>query len=92
MKELRFPETENPSYIDISEITDEFSGLIIGYKNEKPVGYFQYLTDLETWYFMTSISDSNIDPNISEIRLLIEAIKIGLKLKIFDKLKVIEFE
>lgn len=38
MKELRIP-VQSDDYVDLSEINRDFSGLIVGYNNDKAVGY-----------------------------------------------------
>lgn len=92
MKKLRIPEDNNDEYVDIYEITTEFKGLIIGYKNNNPIGYFQYSIELGQWYFMTTINATDCCPGASEFDNILEAIKHGLKDNIFDELKVIEFD
>lgn len=90
MKKLRIPE-ESEDYIDFSEISIDFKGLLIGYKNSKPVGYFQHDIELGVWYFMTSINMSNINPDISECDNLLRLVKDSLRYKVLDEIKVIEF-
>lgn len=89
MKKLRLPEN-NDEYIEISEINGNFKGLIIAYKENKPIGYIQYYNNTGYWYLMTSINEENIYPDF-EFDSLLNAIQYGLKDKIFDELKVIEF-
>ena len=52
MKDLIIP-TKKTDSIDISEITDDFSGIIIVYKDTSPIGYIQYVSG--DWNYYDSI-------------------------------------
>ena len=52
MKDLIIPIKKTDS-IDISEITDDFSGIIIVYKDTSPIGYIQYVSG--DWNYYDSI-------------------------------------
>lgn len=52
MKELRIP-VQSDDYVDLSEINRDFPGLIVGYNNDKAVGYIQHSDDM--WYFLEGI-------------------------------------
>ena len=89
MKELIIP-TKQENKIDISEITLNFKGLVIAYKDEKPVGYFQ-TTDSGYWIFLTKSYYDSMHPMTEESEL-ITIIKDAMAKDIFNKCKVIEFE
>lgn len=52
MKELRIP-VQSENVIDVSEIDRNFSGLIIGYKDRRMIGYIQYKSG--DWRFLSNI-------------------------------------
>lgn len=49
MKDLIIP-TKKTDSIDISEITDDFGGIIIVYKDTNPIGYIQYVCNDWNYY------------------------------------------
>lgn len=85
MKTLIIPVADS-NKIDISEINRDFHGLIIGYLENKPIGYVVYY-DSE-WYFRNSIDEEDCchteDYPIDLIKYLISN-------RICDNFKVIEF-
>lgn len=86
MKELRIPvATEN--VVDLSEITTDFNGIIIGYKNNKPKGYIAYYDD---WYYNIDIEFSSFTNTFAST--LLELISKLIKDGYCDSFKVIEFE
>lgn len=89
MKKLKIPEYSD-EYIEISDITDEFKGLAIAYKDNKPIGYIQYFGNVFTWGFITSIDDVDYDPDFPDDSFS-SVIKYGIVNKIFDEVKIIEF-
>ena len=52
MKDLIIP-TKKTDIIDMSEITNDFGGIIIVYKDTSPIGYIQYVCD--DWNYYDSI-------------------------------------
>ena len=52
MKDLIIP-TKKTDSIDISEITDDFKGIIIVYTDTNPIGYIQYVSG--DWNYYDSI-------------------------------------
>lgn len=85
MKTLAIP-VEDTNKIDISEINRDFHGLIIGYLENKPVGYMTYY-DSE-WCFRNSINEE--DGCYSE-EYPIDLVKYLISEKVCDNFKVIEF-
>lgn len=85
MKELRIP-VQSDDYIDLSEIDTYFSGTIVGYNNDKAVGYIQHSDG--TWYFHEGI---DWDCNEDEEESLPELITYLVKSKKCNNFKVIEF-
>lgn len=86
MKDLRLP-IKSDSVMDLSEITSDFSGIIIGYKSNKPVGQILYYDG--TWYFHTNINWDNYT-SIQEYSLP-ELISRLIKDNKCNSFKVIEF-
>ena len=86
MKDLRLP-IKSDSVMDLSEITSVFSGIIIGYKSNKPVGQILYYD--EAWYFVIDIDwDSYSTILESSIYELVSKL---IKDNKCDSFKVIEF-
>lgn len=85
MKDLRIPIPSDQS-VDLSEINQDFKGLIIGYKEDRAIGYIQYCDG--TWYF---IVDINSEGSINDDEVLLDLIKSLVKRNICDHFKVIEF-
>ena len=81
------------NYIDIAEIDEDFKGIIIAYKNEKPVGFFRYDYDCEyPWFLSDQTKNQESLVWNTEGDNFYEAVMNGIENKIFDELKVIEFE
>lgn len=60
MRDIRLPETSD-KFIDISDIDDSTSGIILAYKYNKPVGFIAYCSDTELWYFYDNIDNAQFD-------------------------------
>ena len=85
MKDLRIPVPSDQS-VDLSEINQDFKGLIIGYKGDQAIGYIQYCDG--TWYFIVDIdSEGSIDND----EILLDLINSLIKKNICSHFKVIEF-
>lgn len=85
MKELRIP-VQSDDYVDLSEINRDFSGLIVGYNNNKAVGYVQYSDG--TWYFLEGIDWENGKEDSDS---LLDLITYLIKSKKCSHFRVIEF-
>lgn len=85
MKELRIP-VQSDDYVDLSEITMYFSGIIVGYNNNKAVGYIQYSDG--AWCFLKGIGwEDEEDSSESLFDLIADLVKS----KKCNNFKVIEF-
>lgn len=85
MKELRIP-VQSDDYVDLSEINRGFSGIIVGYNNDKAIGYIQYSDGM--WYFLEGIDwEDGRDGEES----LPDLITYLIKFKKCSNFKVIEF-
>lgn len=85
MKDLRIPVPSAES-VDLSEITPDFRGIIIGYKGDNATGYIQHWDG--SWYFIDYIDmESERDSDSS----LLDLITCLIKSNICSHFKVIEF-
>lgn len=85
MKDLIIP-TKKTDSIDISEITDNFRGVIIVYNGTNPVGYIQYVSG--DWNYYESIDGEDTAESKDT---LYELIKSLTNIKSQRNFKVIEF-
>lgn len=85
MKTLAIP-IEDANKIDISKINSDFHGLIIGYLENKPIGYITYYDFV--WYFR---DDINEDDYCHVGNHPIDLVKYLTSNRICDNFKVIEF-
>lgn len=90
MKQLVIPE-KTPFTIFISDIDNDFNGLIIAYRTNFPVGYFQYYEDEELWTYLKTTNISSYIPELSS-KNLIDVIKKGIAEKYFDEVRVLEMQ
>lgn len=90
MKDLIIPNKSNES-INLSEISQHFNGIIIGYNGSKAVGYIQYMADDECYVLFKSISNE-VTFQISEDSTLVEFINYLIDQHICTSFKVIEFD
>ena len=86
MKDLHFP-VPSEQYVDLSEITPKFKGLIIGYKETKAVGCIYYYDD--SWRFIQDIDFSYL-PSYCEDNIL-DLVRRLINNDICINFKVIEF-
>lgn len=94
MKKLRLPEN-NDEYIEISQITEDFCGLIIGYKKGKPYGYIQYISenDMPGWVFVNNVCGNIVErTNDTIYDSLEDLVQYTHECYLIDEYKVIEFE
>lgn len=91
MKELELPVGNYK--IPYTAINETFKGAIIGYKDCKPIGIFQYDPDINEWFLCISVDTSNVIPQpdvcMNEFSKLLVTL---LDNKTIDSCKVIEFE
>lgn len=85
MKDLIIP-TKKTDSIDISEIIDNFKGVIIVYNGTNPVGYIQYVSGY--WNYYESIDGED---TVESDNTLYELIKSLTNIKSQRNFKVIEF-
>ena len=78
--------------ITLDKITSSFKGLVIGYKDNKPICYIQYCTKQERWFVYNTINDKSI---VLASPLIINDFSKGVitmvKNKTVDVFKVLEF-
>lgn len=55
MRDIRLPETSDKS-IDVSDINENTSGIILAYKYNKPVGLIGYDDDNNEWVYLDDIT------------------------------------
>lgn len=55
MKDIRLPETSDKS-IDISAIDTNTEGIILAYKDNKPIGFIGYDDDNNEWVYLDDIT------------------------------------
>ena len=86
MKELRIPVQSN-DYVDLSIIDKDFQGLVVGYDNDKAVGYIQYGDG--KWYFLRSTN--YWEDNQDDSETILDLISYLISSKKCNHFKVIEF-
>ena len=85
MKDLRIP-TPSKESVDLSEITAEFQGLVVGYNGNDAVGYIQYSDG--DWGLFTDMHWENLQCGCESVVELINSLIRTGKCTHF---KVIEF-
>lgn len=55
MRDIRLPETSD-KLIDISDINEDISGIILAYKYNKPVGFIVYDNENKEWKYFDDIT------------------------------------
>jgi hypothetical protein len=86
MKKINIPVFDDKSTIDLSCINDCYQGIIIVYKQDKPVGYISY--DDHEWGMSNEIDRETTDWYPS----LLDLIKDIIKLERGDSFKTLDFE
>lgn len=85
MKNLRIPEKKD-GWVNITDIDLDFEGIIIGYKNNQPVGFiFHYGNGWWTFGYTICIRDGTSETNLQNL------IDILIDNQTCDSFKVIEF-
>ena len=85
MRDIRLPETSD-KFIDVSDITENISGIILAYKYNKPVGFIVY-KDEEWEYFDDIAIDCSYKCNENLTKLL----KAIMSSNYADSFKLIDF-
>ena len=87
MRDIRLPELSN-TFIDVSDINYETSGIILAYKHNKPVGFVGYDYDNKEWvYFDDIVIDTSSRCNENLLALL----KMIMSSNYADSFKLIDF-
>lgn len=86
MKDLILPK-ETETSIDISKLDPDFPGLIIGYKDNKPIGYVYYVTN----HVLFTRDAYDIGDIIEDGDSLLELITLLIKDNICTNFKILEF-
>ena len=55
MRDIRLPEISD-KFIDISDINENTSGIILAYKCNKPIGFIGYDDDNNEWVYLDDIT------------------------------------
>lgn len=88
MRDIRLPETSD-KIIDISDINENISGIILAYKYNKPVGFIAYDDENKEWEYFDDITiDCSYKCNES-LPILLKTI---MSSNYADSFKLIDFE
>lgn len=88
MRNIRLPETSD-KIIDISDINENISGIILAYKYNKPVGFIAYDDENKEWEYFDDITiDCSYKCNES-LPILLKTI---MSSNYADSFKLIDFE
>lgn len=88
MRDIRLPETSD-KIIDISDINENISGIILTYKYNKPVGFIAYDDENKEWKYFDDITiDCSYKCNES-LPILLKTI---MSSNYADSFKLIDFE
>ena len=85
MKQINIPIFDDNLTIDLSCINEDYKGIIIVYKQDKPVGYISY--DDYEWGLSNTIDKSDGDWYPSLIDLIKDILKLGRG----DSFKTLDF-
>ncbi len=90
MKVIRLPK-ESDTAIDLAAITPETKGIILAYKDDKPIGYIVCDQDVPSWGLHNTLDvGSDFCSVCSDDTLLALCSKL-LQIKAADSFKLIEF-
>ena len=85
MKDVIVP-IEIPNTVNLSDISEYYSGIIICFKNSKAVGYIaQYYGD---WYYLNSIDQEDTKCDADSLPALVKQL---INNGVCDSFKVVEF-
>lgn len=85
MKDVIIP-IKIPNTVNLSDITESYSGIIICFKKGETVGYISYY--LGEWYYLNGIDQENSDYNMDSLSNLVNCL---INDGVCDSFKVIEF-
>lgn len=85
MKDLIVP-IKIPNSVNLSDITEDYSGIIICFKKGKSVGYISYY--FQDWYYLSSIDQENLSYDADSLPNLVNHL---INEGVCDSFKVIEF-
>lgn len=87
MRDIRLPETSD-KLIDISDINEDISGIILAYKYNKPVGFIVYNDENKEWKYFDDIT---IDCSYKCNENLSALLKTIMSSNYADSFKLIDF-
>ena len=87
MRDIRLPETSD-KVIDVSDITEDISGIILAYKYNKPVGFIGYDNENKEWEYFDDIT---IDCSYKCNENLPKLLKAIMSSNYADNFKLIDF-
>ena len=88
MRDIRLPETSD-KVIDVSNINENISGIILAYKYNKPVGFIVYKDEDNAWKYFNDIT---IDCSYEDNENLPKLLKAIILNKYADSFKLVDFE
>lgn len=88
MRDIKLPETSD-KIIDISDINENISGIILAYKYNKPVGFIAYDDENKEWNYFDDIT---IDCSYKCNESLPTLLKTIMSSNYADSFKLIDFE
>lgn len=88
MRDIKLPETSD-KIIDISDINENISGIILAYKYNKPVGFIAYDDENKEWEYFDDIT---IDCSYKCNESLPTLLKTIMSSNYADSFKLIDFE
>lgn len=86
MKELRIPVPQD-DIVEVSEISDDYKGIILCYNGEKAVGYIFH--NYDTWYYNIDI---DVEESMTDDDTLISLIKRLVQAGTCNRFKVVTFQ
>ena len=87
MRDIRLPETSD-KVIDVSNINENISGIILAYKYNKPVGFIGYDNENNSWEYFDDIT---IDCSYKCNENLSKLLKAIMSSNYADSFKLIDF-
>lgn len=88
MRDIRLPETSD-KFIDVSDITENISGIILAYKYNKPVGFIVYKDEDNEWEYFDDIT---IDCSCRCNENLQKLLKTIMSSNYADSFKLVDFK
>ena len=88
MRDIRLPETSD-KFIDVSDINENISGIILAYKYNKPVGFIVYDDENKEWEYFDDIT---IDCSYKCNENLLALLKAIMSNNYADSFKLIDFK